>query len=243
MTAHLIVADATAPPITHYSAHLVYADPPQNSGWDQTSYALDQSTLAQRWVFRIDHILAANSYLIICVNNQTRSLYERLVQSSTSLKFVQDLIWFYEFGTYTRQKFVPSHTQFLVYKQGDPPFHWQQVAIQSQRMEANDSRADHRGRTPPSVFQIPRVPGNSKDRLYIGKHRSSQPIELLEKFVLAYTSPTQFVLDLFSGSGSMAKACAKHGRTCVSMDINEQFVRQSYERVNNDWKRFICEDT
>jgi len=157
------------------------------------------------------------------------------------IKLEQSLIWYYDFGTYTRKRFVPSHTTLLIYKYGKPKFYWEQIAEPSQRMEKNDLRADWRGRTPGTVLAIPRVPGNSSDRRYIGRGRSCQPTELLETLVKAYTSnksSQELVVDLFSGSGSMAVACRKLGRLCVSMDIEEQFIKEGYQRVHEDWRRY-----
>ena len=245
MSSYLIASDAKQTPLRQRSASFIYADPPHRNGWDYTH--IDNYTdFAEQWIAEAHRLLAAHSYLIICVDNSTRYTYERLLQSYSVIELVQDLIWYYDFGTYTRRKFVQSHTTFLVYKVGRPTFYWEQVAERSQRMEAGDSRADWRGRTPGTMFAIPRVPGNSFDRRYIGQHRSCQPTELLETFVKAYTNnkrTDELVVDLFSGSGSMAKACQKLGRLCVSMDIEEMFVKQVNQRVHHDWERFIREDT
>jgi len=186
--------------------------------------------------------MADDSYLLINTQSKIRYDIETCMRKYRSyISFVQDLIWFYNFGTYTKKKFVESHQTILVYKRGTPFFNWQSVAIPSQRMLSKDLRADHRGRTPPTVLQYPRVPGNSRERDYLrhAKGRSCQPIELCTTFVRAFSRPNDIVLDLFTGSGSMYIAAKRQGRRTLGFDIHHLYLTQAHDRYKEGWKRHV----
>lgn len=232
----LFVGDARKLPIKSKSARLVYADPPH--GYDKDRFNL----LDYSWIKHAVRVMARDSYLLITTCHNTRFSVERIMRQEHSyIKYEQDLVWFYNFGIYTRKRFVPSHQIILVYKQGSPPFYWKKIAIESQRMQSGDTRADMRGRTPPTVLQIPRLPGNSLDRSYLdhAKGRTCQPEELCRTFVRAYTKPGDTVVDLFTGSGTMYKVAKLHGCQVFGLDIVELFVRQAKRRYTENWKRII----
>jgi len=155
----------------------------------------------------------------------------------SNLKFVQEIIWHYEFGLYTNLRFVSSHDNILVYKFGSPIFYWQSVAIESQRQRVHDKRADPRGRTPGTVWAIPRTPGNSKTRNYIHTgRRSCQPVELSQRFILAMTAEGEQVIDPFCGTGSVAVACQETKRNYYGIDICQEYCDEAKVRVFDRWE-------
>lgn len=244
MTIKIITADARDAPFKSLGATLIYADPPTNRGMNQgassdrlNSYEYQQFTYG--WLLNSASHMSDNSRLVVCCHYLTRETIERLVHKNFSYKFEQEIIWQYEFGLYTRQRFVTSHDNILVWKKGKPPFNWEAVAIESQRLRDGDSRGDLRGRTPGDVWSFPRVPGNSKDRRFLtGEKRSCQPIELCKRLVLAYTNKGQLVYDLFAGSGTMAKACQILERDYVGIDICSYYVDEIKKRLYY-WKDLI----
>lgn len=186
--------------------------------------------------------MADNSRLIVCTNPNNRRLLEHLIHSNFSVEFEQEIIWHYDFGTYTKKRFVPSHDNILIYKFGSPPFNWQSVAIESQRQQANDSRADHRGRTPGTVWNIPRVPGNSLSRTYCKDlyKVSQQPEELVKRIVLAYTNENDIVFDPFSHSGTVGLICKRHHRRFYGVTNKLDYAKAARERIEKqDWMKVM----
>lgn len=222
------VGDATRLPINKISPKLIYIDAPYNTS--------DYENLLTHTLVNIrSFILAETSWLVICVNYKRRCLAEKLVQQLfQTLKLHNEIIWSYNFGLYTRKKFVVSHDTLLVFKRGTPEFYWQQVSIPSQRLESGDPRGDTRGRTPGDVWDIPRKPGNDLSRRFMKDiyHRQSQPIELCERIVRAYTKYHDLVFDPFMGSGTMAKACHFNNRRYIGGDKVEGYVREVYGYFN-----------
>lgn len=66
-------------------------------------------------------------------------------------------------------------------------------------------------------------------------HVTGKPVELIRD-LLEIVPPGGVVLDPFLGSGTTAVACAETGRTCVGIEISEEYSKIAKERV----KRAVC---
>lgn len=205
---------------------LIYLDPPYNF-YERNNYEYED--FLSETLINVRSLIETPCYLVFCTNYKRRKLVDTLIgQFFQTLKLRNEIIWSYNFGVYTRKRFVVSHDTILVFASGTPQFYWEQVAIQSQRLDTKDIRADQRGRTPGDVWDIPRKPGNDLSRRFLKdtKYRSSQPIELCERIVKAYTVPYDLVFDPFMGTGTMARACYYNGRNYIGGDKIEHYVRE-----------------
>lgn len=244
----LTVGDARRSPY-NIQAQLVYCDPPTNRGANEGA-AKDQLNdiqyfqFAEDWLHNTVFRMALPGWLVIYCCFNIRHVYETIIRTQFSqLKFHQEIIWHYNFGKYDRKKFVPSHDNILIYRYGKAPFYWEPVAIQSQRQQVGDPRADSRGRTPGSVWAVPRVPGNSSERSYvIGSQRSCQPLKLVTRIILAFTTTGDTVYDPFMGTGTVAAVCRYHKRQYYGLDICPTYVSEARDRLKRlHWDRFINE--
>ena len=59
-----------------------------------------------------------------------------------------------------------------------------------------------------------------------------KPEKLLERIVLASSSPGDLVLDPFTGVGTCPVACKKHGRNFIAFDYQPNFVRIAEKRLS-----------
>lgn len=62
-------------------------------------------------------------------------------------------------------------------------------------------------------------------------HSTAKPVGLIEYLVKTYSNPGDTVLDSFLGSGTTAFVCAKTGRDCIGIEMNETYYKKSIERV------------
>ncbi len=247
----IIQGDARKPPYI-VRARLVYADPPSGRGKNEGAISdrmsdIDYQQFALSWLsatIRVPGLMAEDSRLVLCTFPILRRVYENLIYYNfPELKFEQEVIWHYDFGTYTRKHFVPSHDNILIYRMGNPSFYWEDVAIKSQRLQVGDSRADVRGRTPGTVWSIPRVTGNSFDRAFVrGTARTCQPEALCERILLAYTEPGDKIYDPFAGTGTMGVVCKSHDRRYYGLEICNYYCKDIEERLNkSNWMWFLRE--
>lgn len=71
-------------------------------------------------------------------------------------------------------------------------------------------------------------------------HPAAFPVELARRCILLGTRPGDVVLDPFSGSGTTGVAAAEARRQAILIEVNEQFVYQSIERLRNVQPCFLA---
>src|SRR5262249_19031690 len=79
-----------------------------------------------------------------------------------------------------------------------------------------------KGINPTNVWRIPRLNGNSRERV---GHPTQKPRLLVERLVLALSYPGSTVLDFFAGSGVTTRVAIAAGRNSIASDIDPEFPR------------------
>jgi DNA modification methylase len=77
-----------------------------------------------------------------------------------------------------------------------------------------------KGINPTNVWRIPRLNGNSKERV---GHPTQKPVALIERIVRALSFPGSTVLDFFAGSGVTTRVAIETGRHSIASDSDEMF--------------------
>ena len=79
-----------------------------------------------------------------------------------------------------------------------------------------------------------------KSEQTFGNHPTQKPNELLERCLLASTNEGDLVLDPFLGSGTSAVACAKHGRRCIGIEMDAEYIALASARVKAEPRLCLC---
>jgi site-specific DNA-methyltransferase (adenine-specific) len=74
-----------------------------------------------------------------------------------------------------------------------------------------------KGRNPTNVWQMPRLNGNSKERV---GHPTQKPREVIQRLVRALSYPGSVVLDFFAGSGVTTRVAIEEGRHSIACDAD-----------------------
>lgn len=220
-------------------ADFIWCDPPASRLYNSNALEPLDYQFALNWLSNTLVYARSNCRLILCTTWQIRRVYEQIMERHfKDFKFENEIIWSYEFGTYTNRRFVNCHSNILVYRLGRPPFYWKEVRVESQRQREGDKRCvNNQGKTPGDVWKIPRVPGNSKTRNFIRTPtRSCQPSELIRKFIRAYTNSLSVILDPFAGTGIVAAVAQEERKEYYGIDINKQYVNEANDMLRNRWK-------
>ena len=108
------------------------------------------------------------------------------------------LIWKYQFGVFTKRKYVTSHYHILFLVKNPKKYYFNKI--------------DH---YPEDVWEIKReyLPGEKKNSTKL-------PDKLVEKLLLYSSQENDIVLDPFMGNGTTAVACIKHKRNYLGFEIN-----------------------
>jgi site-specific DNA-methyltransferase (adenine-specific) len=85
-----------------------------------------------------------------------------------------------------------------------------------------------------SVWRIPAAPQSEKT---FGKHPTQKPVALLERVILASTSPGALVFDPFMGSGTTGVVCLRHGRNFIGIENDANYLRLAAQRMGRQHDR------
>lgn len=75
------------------------------------------------------------------------------------------------------------------------------------------------------------IPANSSNRT---RHSATFPLDLIKPCVLAGSKEGDYVLDPFSGTGTVGVACKQTNRNYIGMEINPEFALLSEKRIENE---------
>ena len=108
------------------------------------------------------------------------------------------IIWKYQFGVFTKRKYVTSHYHILFLIKNPKKYYFNKI--------------DH---YPEDVWEIKReyLPGEKKNSTKL-------PDKLVEKLLLYSSQENDLVLDPFMRNGTTAVACIKHKRNYLGFEIN-----------------------
>ena len=132
-----------------------------------------------------------------------------IAADSVGLHTINHLIWKYQFGVYTRRRFVTSHYHILFLAKHPRKYKFNKVE-----------------RYPEDVIYVKREYWKGKK-----KTPTKLPLALIEKLIQYATDPGDLVLDPFMGSGTTAVAAKKLGRRWLGFEIVPEYVKLAEERV------------
>lgn len=155
--------------------------------------------------------------------------------------------WHYRFGQCRRTNWIDTRCHCLFFsKEKEYTWNPEKVLVESDRVKYKDKRINdtERGgkRLPGTVWGVSgdgpywgRVTGNSKERSSI--HPNQLPIRYLQRIVLAYTNPGDWVLDPFIGSGTTGLVCNREQRNFIGIDVSEEAILSSKQRIEKGFYR------
>lgn len=147
-------------------------------------------------------------------------------------RFLNEIVWAYDYGGRPRNKWPPKHDNILWYAKGDSwSFNREQIdRIPYMAPGLVDKEKADRGKLPTDVWWMTIVPTNSKERT---GYPTQKPLKLLERIVTASSNPDDLVADFFAGSGTTGVAAKKLGRRYLLVDHSEEAVRICKERLDS----------
>jgi site-specific DNA-methyltransferase (adenine-specific) len=146
-------------------------------------------------------------------------------------RFLNEIIWAYDFGGRSRQRWSPKHDSILWYAlQPDRPvFRYDEVdRIPYMAPGLVGPEKARRGKTPTDVWWHTIVPTCSREKT---GYPTQKPLGLLRRIVRVHTEPDDVVLDFFAGSGTTGEAAAEEGRRFVLVDSHPKAVATMQQRL------------
>jgi DNA modification methylase len=251
-TAHIIaVADCldTLRKIPSASIQLVICDPPYNinvAAWDDHANYVDW---AGQWLAEVERVLKPSGNFVLFGGLQYQgeagsgdllSLMSWMRRHS-GMGLANLIVWNYPNGMSAHRFFANRHEEIAWFAR-TPKYYFDLDAVREpldeERLQAyrRDKRLNPenlvKGINPTNVWKIPRLNGNSKERV---GHPTQKPKALIERLVLSLSYPESTVLDFFAGSGVTARTAVETGRHSISSDVDKAlpaYVRQQLAQID-----------
>ena len=219
------------------SIQLVICDPPYNinvAAWDDRAHYVDW---AGQWLAEVERVLAPSGNLVIFggLQYQDEAGSGDLVsligwmRMHSKMRLANLIIWNYPNGLGAHRLFANRHEEIAWFAKS-PKYYFDLDAVRT-KLDAptlaryrRDKRLNpdslDKGINPTNVWKIPRLNGNSRERV---GHPTQKPKRLIERLVRALSYPESTVLDFFAGSGVTSRVAIETRRHSVSADTDVMF--------------------
>src|SRR5581483_3741707 len=232
-TSHIIaVGDCleTLRKIPSGSIQLVICDPPYNinvAHWDELAHYVDW---AGQWLTEVERVLLPSGNFVLFGGLQYQgeagsgdllSLMGWMRQHSR-MGLANLIIWNYPNGMSAQRFFANRHEEIAWFAKSPKyyfdldavrtPLDAERLSIYKRDKRLNPDNLD-KGINPTNVWRIPRLNGNSKERV---GHPTQKPAALIERIVRSLSFPGSTLLDFFAGSGVTTRVAIETGRNSIA---------------------------
>ena len=239
-TSHIIAVEdclAMLRSIPSESIQLVICDPPYNinvAAWDDLEHYVDW---AGKWLAEVERVLAPSGNFVLFGGLQYQAeagsgdLLSLMgwMRAHSRMLLANLIIWNYPNGMGAQRFFANRHEEIAWFAK-TPKYYFDLDAVRRRLDPATleiykrDKRLSaeslEKGINPTNVWKIPRLNGNSKERV---GHPTQKPKELIERLVLSLSYPGSTVLDFFAGSGVTTRVAIETGRHSIASDSDPMF--------------------
>ncbi len=137
-------------------------------------------------------------------------------------RFLNEIIWAYDYGGRTRRRWPPKHDTILLYVADPRRYTFNVEAVDRiPYMAPGLAGAEKaaRGKLPTDTWWHTIVPAAGKERT---GYPTQKPMGILRRMVLASSNPGDLVLDCFAGSGTTGAVCLELGRSFLLADSSPE---------------------
>lgn len=218
---------------------LVITDPPFNIGKKYDSYKdnlkfEEYLNWCYQWLDEAIRILKPDGSLYL-FNYPENNAYLK-VYLDKKLKFRRWLTWHYNTNTgHSKINYTRTQHSILFYAKSEK-YTFNKTAVVQPYKNPTDKRikkllsSGKKGTGPYDVFMFNIVKNVSRQKT---EHVAQLPVELVEIFVKASSSPEQLVFDPFMGSGTTAVAAKKNNRHYLGCEVSEKYYNIINRRLQD----------
>jgi len=216
------------------SVQLIVCDPPYNIQLAHWDVHADYLAWAAKWLAEAERVLAPTGSLALFGGLQYQAeagsgdlltLIQHL-RGNSSMLLANLIVWNYPNGMSAQRFFANRHEEIAWFGKTSR-YYFDLDSVREPYDDATKAayRKDKRlrpesvekGRNPTNVWQMPRLNGNSKERV---GHPTQKPREVIQRLVRALSYPGSVVLDFFAGSGVTTRVAVEEGRHSIVCDAD-----------------------
>jgi len=146
-------------------------------------------------------------------------------------RFLNEIIWAYDYGGKPRRRWPAKHDTILVYVKDRRRYYFNAEAVEREPYMAPSLVGPAKaalGKLPTDVWWHTIVPTSSKEKT---GYPTQKPEGVVRRIVQASSRPGDWCLDFFAGSGTLGAVAAKLGRRYVLIDSNPEAVEVMRRRL------------
>ncbi|MCF7884928.1 MAG: site-specific DNA-methyltransferase [Candidatus Marinimicrobia bacterium] len=181
---------------------------------------------SHKWIQQAERILKPGGSIYI-VSGYTNLYHILDALRDSELEEVNHIIWKYNFGVYTKKKYISSHYHILFYQKpgGERTFNLYSRYGHNERDKKGGS-LNYQDREDVWIINREYKPGRKKNK-------NELPKDLLIKIMQYSSKQGDLVCDLFMGGFSTAEVAVGLKRKFVGFEIAESIFSSGVERIKN----------
>ena len=213
------------------SVDLIIADPPYNVGKDYGNKSDKQDfdeylEFSKKWLSECYRILKKEGTIYVFIGFRYISYLYQIMEKDLGMNFINWISWHYTQGIGKTKGFSPRHDDILMFsKSANYKFNLDDIRVpQKFYRKVNNMR----GANPGDVWAVSHIHFCQKGRQ---PHPTQKPEAIIERMVLASSDERDLVVDPFCGSGTTLRVCQQLNRKAIGIELNEDYVSQTKERL------------
>ena len=147
--------------------------------------------------------------------------------------FINEIIWAYDFGGRSKDKWPAKHDNILFYAKNPEKYTFNREAVDRIPYMAPGlvgKEKEARGKFPTDTWWHTIVGTNSKEKT---GYPTQKPVGVLKRIIAVSSNEGDTVLDFFGGSGTTGAVCLELNRRFILMDNNPQSIEVMHKRFAN----------
>lgn len=147
--------------------------------------------------------------------------------------FLNEIIWAYDYGGKSKNKWPSKHDTILVYVKNPAKYAFNSTEVDREPYMAPGLVTPEKvalGKLPTDVWWHTIVSPTGKEKT---GYPTQKPVGVLRRIIQASSQPGDLVLDFFAGSGTTGAAAAELGRQFILIDQNPEAIGVITKRLND----------
>jgi site-specific DNA-methyltransferase (adenine-specific) len=152
--------------------------------------------------------------------------------------FLNEIIWAYDYGGKSKNKWPSKHDTILVYVKNPAKYYFNSTEVDREPYMAPGLVTPEKvelGKLPTDVWWHTIVSPTGKEKT---GYPTQKPKGILRRVIQASSKPGDLVLDFFAGSGTTGAVAAELGRSFILIDQNPESIEVITSRLNADGVAF-----